>query len=107
MSRQPVLDALSAIIEERRLSDPSESYVAGLLQGDEARVLKKIGEEAVELVVSICEDDREAMVHEAADLWFHSLVALARHDLSAQDVLNELERRFGISGIEEKASRQK
>ncbi len=101
-----VLARLALTIESRRDADPDSSYVASLLAGAEPRLLKKIGEEAVELVIAVRDGDRGAMVHEAADLWFHTLVALARRGVDAGDVIAELERRFARSGLEEKASRE-
>ncbi len=102
-----VLNRLSEVIESRRGSDPDASYVASLLAGDDTRVLKKIGEEAVELVVAVRDGDTAQMVHEAADLVFHTLVALAGQGVPASAVLAELERRFGRSGLAEKAAREK
>jgi phosphoribosyl-ATP pyrophosphohydrolase len=102
-----VLVRLSRVIQARRSADPGESYVASLVQGDESKALKKIGEESVELVLALRDADEAAMVHEAADLWFHTLVALGRHGVGADLVLSELERRFGVSGHDEKASRKK
>lgn len=100
-----VLARLAEVIEARRGADPQSSYVAALLAGEEGRRLKKIGEEAVELVVALRDGDRDAMIHEAADLWFHTLVALSGRGVGAAEVIAELERRFGRSGLEEKASR--
>lgn len=90
--------------------DPATSYVARLMaKGDDA-ILKKIGEEATELVMAAKDvragADRSKVLYECADLWFHSMVLLARFDLSPQQVLDELARREGLSGIEEKASRK-
>ena len=100
-----VLAQLARTIAARRDADPSTSYVASLLAAEEPKVLKKIGEEAVELVVAIRDGERESMVHEAADLWFHTLVALARRGVGADEIVAELERRFARSGLDEKASR--
>ncbi|MBA3581546.1 MAG: phosphoribosyl-ATP diphosphatase [Gammaproteobacteria bacterium] len=100
------LQALMAVINERRQADPAHSYVASLLQDNEDKVLKKIGEEAVEVVLAAKSTDVSAIIHETADLWFHTLVLLARHDLAATDVLTELRRRFGVSGHEEKRNRK-
>jgi phosphoribosyl-ATP pyrophosphohydrolase len=101
------LERLAATIEARRGADPASSYVAGLLASDSDAVLKKIGEEATETVLAAKGGDRLSIVRETADLWFHTLVMLARHGLGPQDVLAELHRREGISGIDEKASRRK
>lgn len=99
------LGQLAAVIESRRGGDPSRSYVAKLLAGHEDKLLKKIGEEATELVMAAKDAAPERIVAETADLWFHSLVVLARHGLRPEDVMAELARREGVSGIEEKASR--
>jgi phosphoribosyl-ATP pyrophosphohydrolase len=101
------LERLAATIEARRGADPASSYVAGLLGPDGDAVLKKIGEEATETVLAAKGGDRLSIVRETADLWFHTLVMLARHGLGPQDVLAELHRREGISGVDEKASRGK
>jgi len=101
------LERLAKTIEARRDADPASSYVAGLLGGDDDAVLKKIGEEATETLLAAKGGDRLSIVRETADLWFHTLVMLARHGLGPQDVLAELHRREGISGIDEKASRGK
>ncbi len=100
-----ILDRLAAAIENRKGGDPQRSYVARLLANGEDSVLKKIGEEATETVMAGKSGDRRAIVHEMADLWFHCLVALAHYGLKPADVLAELERREGISGIDEKAAR--
>ena len=99
-----VLASLTSTIASRRGADAATSYVASLLAADD-RLLKKIGEEATEIVIAGKGGDRTQIVHEVADLWFHCLVLLARHDLSAQDVFAELARREGRSGHVEKASR--
>jgi phosphoribosyl-ATP pyrophosphohydrolase len=107
------LKRLAAAIESRKPAnggDPDKSYVARLfVKGDDA-ILKKIGEEATETVMAAKDarvnGDASKVVYECADLWFHSLIMLAQFDLSPQDVLNELARREGISGIEEKANRK-
>ena len=101
------LERLAAVIETRRGGDAEKSYVAGLLAGGEDRLLKKIGEEATETVLAAKSGDRLHLVRETADLWFHSLILLARHGLGPGDVLAELERREGISGLDEKAARKK
>jgi phosphoribosyl-ATP pyrophosphohydrolase len=101
------LERLAATIEERKRGDAAKSYVAGLLAGSEDALLKKIGEEATETVLAAKSGERLALVRETADLWFHCLIVLARHGLGPADVLAELHRREGISGIDEKASRKK
>ena len=108
------LQRLASVIESRKLSnggDPDKSYVARLFaKGDDA-ILKKIGEEATETVMAAKDarsggGDPSKLIYECADLWFHSMVMLAQFGLTPQDVLNELARREGISGIEEKAARK-
>ena len=107
MKPDQILERLAKHIEERRGAAPDKSYVAGLLKGSEDALLKKIGEEATETVLAAKGGDKLQLVRETADLWFHCLVLLARHGLSPADVLAELHRREGISGIDEKASRRK
>ena len=95
-----ILQRLAETIESRRGSDPSTSYVAKLLAQGEDAVLKKIGEEATEAVMAGKDGDRRRIVAETADLWFHCLVMLAHYGLTPADVLAELHRREGISGID-------
>lgn len=92
-------------MEQRKSADPSSSYVAKLYAKGMDSILKKIGEEATETVIAAKGGNTEEIIYETADLWFHTLVMLSHAGLSAQDVLNELARREGLSGIEEKASR--
>jgi phosphoribosyl-ATP pyrophosphohydrolase len=107
------LQRLASVIESRKPGnggDPEKSYVARLFaKGDDA-ILKKIGEEATETVMAAkdarVDGDKSKVLYECADLWFHSMIMLAQFDLTPQDVLNELARREGISGIEEKANRK-
>ncbi len=101
-----ILDRLAESIESRKGGDPQRSYVARLLADGEDAVLKKIGEEATEVVMAGKSGDRLRIVGEMADLWFHCLVALAHYGLGPRDVLMELRRREGISGIDEKAARK-
>jgi len=101
-----ILDRLAEVIEGRKAADPKTSYVARLLARGEDAVLKKLGEEATEAVMAGKSGDRLRIVGEMADLWFHCLVALAYYGLKPSDVLMELRRREGISGIDEKAARQ-
>ena len=101
------LERIAALIESRRGGDPAKSYVARLLAGGEDAVLKKIGEEATETVLAAKSGDRLHLVRETADLWFHCLILLARQGLGPGDVLAELHRREGISGLDEKAARKK
>lgn len=100
------LARLAAVIESRRGGDPEQSYVARLFAKGPDAILKKIGEEATETVMAAKDGDRERIVAEMADLWFHALVALAAFGLKPQDVLDELARREGTSGLEEKALRK-
>ena len=97
---------LAAVIEARRAADPATSYVARLLQKGPDAVLKKIGEEATEVVMACKDGDPAKIVAEIADLWFHSMVALAQFGLAPADVLAELERREGQSGLDEFAARR-
>ncbi len=101
--------ALTEILEQRKDADPTSSYVASLYHKGLDAILKKVGEEATETVMAAkdvsCGGDKEKLVYEVADLWFHTMVLLADQGLSADDVLQELARRFGVSGHEEKASR--
>ncbi|HYP57839.1 MAG TPA: phosphoribosyl-ATP diphosphatase [Beijerinckia sp.] len=99
------LDDLAAIIAERARSTAAASYTKSLLDGGPARAAKKLGEEAVELVIATLEGDREPVINETADLLYHLLVVLQLKGISLRDVLNELERRTSRSGHEEKAAR--
>ncbi len=101
------LERLTAAIEERKKASPEHSYVARLLAEGDDGVLKKIGEEATETILAAKGGERLAIVRETADLWFHCLIMLARHGLGPGDVLAELHRREGISGLDEKAARKK
>ena len=100
------LARLAAVIEERRGHDPAASYVARLMAKGLDAVLKKIGEEATEVVMACKDGDGERIVAEVADLWFHTMIALAQHGLVPADVIAELERREGTSGLEEFAARK-
>jgi phosphoribosyl-ATP pyrophosphohydrolase len=100
------LERLAAVIEARKSADADSSYVAGLLARGMNAILKKVGEEAAETLIAAKDADDGALVHETADLWFHTLVMLAARGLGPDAVLAELERRFGVSGIEEKAARK-
>jgi phosphoribosyl-ATP pyrophosphohydrolase len=105
MARSDILERLEALIAARRAADPSTSYVAKLNAKGLDAILKKVGEEATETVIAAKSGERGALVHETADLWFHCLVMLAWHGIPVADVLAELERREGRSGLDEKASR--
>lgn len=100
-----VLKDLAAVIEARKGAPAAESYVASLYAGGTDAILKKVGEEAVEVVIAGKGDDRDALVREVADLWFHCLVLLAARGSHPEAVTGELARRFGISGHEERARR--
>lgn len=100
-----VLERLGEVIDSRKGQDPDSSYVAKLLDKGLDAILKKIGEEATETVMAAKDGDPGKIVYEMADLWFHGMVLLSHQGLSAADVLKELERRFGLSGIVEKAQR--
>jgi phosphoribosyl-ATP pyrophosphohydrolase len=100
-----LLHQLAQVLEERKGAEPGSSYVASLYARGPQAILKKVGEEATELVMAGLGDDDQAVVYETADLWFHTLVLLAQRGLGPQQVLDELARRFGRSGIEEKAAR--
>ncbi|HYC34900.1 MAG TPA: phosphoribosyl-ATP diphosphatase [Usitatibacter sp.] len=102
-----ILERLQAAIAARRNADAGSSYVASLNARGLDAILKKVGEEATETVIAAKGGSRESIVHEAADLWFHCLVMLSWHGITVGEVLAELERREGRSGIEEKASRAK
>jgi len=100
-----VLEKLAEVLEARKSADPDSSYVAKLYAKGLDAILKKIGEEATETVMAAKDGVPEKIVYEVADLWFHSLVLLAQQGLGPQQVLAELDRRFGLSGLEEKARR--
>mgnify|MGYP001376006106 CR=1 FL=1 len=104
-----VLTRLGQILEERRRANADDSYVASLHRKGLNKILEKVGEEATETIIAAKDvpggGDRQALVNEPADLWFHSLVMLSHLDLGPQDVLQELQRRFNISGLAEKAAR--
>ena len=117
MSTDSTLDRLAAVLESRKPGhggDPAKSYVARLFDKGDDAILKKIGEEATETVMAakdaraagMTEQGREKLVYEVADLWFHSMVLLAHFDLAPADVVRELARREGMSGLEEKALRK-
>jgi phosphoribosyl-ATP pyrophosphohydrolase len=106
-----ILERLTIILEARRHADPSTSYVADLHERGINKVLEKVGEEATEVILAAKDAEAsgnvEELVKETADLWFHTMVLLAHMDSSPAAVLEELERRFGTSGLEEKASRSR
>jgi len=106
LNNDEILQQLTAILESRKGESAESSYVASLYARPD-KMLEKIGEEAVETIIAAKNEDREHIIYETADLWFHSMVMLAQKGLSADDVLQELARRFGVSGHTEKASRSK
>ncbi len=101
-----ILSELTSILEERKSADPQDSYVASLYHKGVDAILKKVGEEATETVIAAKDGDHAQTVYEMADLWFHCLVLLSHQSISPDEVLSELERRLGVSGHEEKASRE-
>jgi phosphoribosyl-ATP pyrophosphohydrolase len=103
---QDILEHLSAVIEQRKLGDPEKSYVARLFHKGTDAILKKVGEEATEAVMAAKDGDKQKIVYEVADLWFHSMIALSHFGLKPTDVLAELQRREGLSGLEEFAARK-
>ena len=102
-----VLTQLAAVLEARKNADADSSYVASLYQAGTDKILKKLGEEAIETVIDGKESNRDEIIYETADLWFHSMVLLAHNNIDPQLILDELDRRFGLSGLEEKANRTK
>lgn len=103
---QEILNELHAVLEARKQAAPESSYVASLYAKGRPTIAKKLGEEAAETIIAAIQGDKGQLVYETADLWFHSMVLLADAGLSPQDVINELARRFGLSGHAEKASRR-
>lgn len=110
ITHQEILAQLSVILEQRKGCAADSSYVASLYSKGLDAILKKVGEEATETVMAAKDvangGDKEKLVYEVADLWFHTMILLAEQNLSADDVLKELARRFGVSGHEEKAARK-
>jgi phosphoribosyl-ATP pyrophosphohydrolase len=106
MSSNDTLARLAEVIESRKAGDPDKSYVARLFHKGTDAILKKIGEEATETVMAAKDGDAGKIVYEVADLWFHSMIALSAFGLRPADVLAELERREGLSGLEEFAARK-
>jgi|TARA_B110000971_G_scaffold160158_1_gene163671 phosphoribosyl-ATP pyrophosphohydrolase len=101
------MSALQQVLRERLAANPDDSYVASLYAKGLDHILKKVGEESAEVIIAAKGEDELALVKEVADLWFHCMVLLVQKGLSSEDVLDELNQRFGISGHEEKASRSK
>ena len=100
-----ILSRLAKVLEQRKQAQPESSYVARLYAKGIDAILKKIGEESTELILAAKSGQARELVHETADLWFHTLILLAQRDCKPDDVLDELERRFGVSGLEEKQRR--
>ena len=102
-----VLLELAKVLEARKQADPNGSYVASLYAKGLDTILKKVGEEATETLIAAKGGDRQQLIYETADLWFHTLVLLAHQGSGPEEVLQELQRRFGLSGLDEKAARNK
>ncbi|MBD9359750.1 phosphoribosyl-ATP diphosphatase [Methylomonas sp. BW4-1] len=100
-----VLQQLAEVLEQRKLQTADQSYVASLYAKGLDHILKKIGEEATETVIAAKDGDKDKIVYETADLWFHCMVMLAHQELGPEHVISELQRRFGLSGLQEKAQR--
>ena len=100
-----ILKKLTETLEARKKDDPTKSDTASLYRDGLEAILKKVNEEAFEIIIAARQGDDKELIHEVADLWFHTLVLMAHKNLSAEDILNELARREGTSGIEEKESR--
>ena len=105
MTMQTIFEQLTATIESRKTASPDSSYVVKLFHKGADSILKKVGEEATEVVIAAKDEHREQIVYESADLLFHLMVMLAQYDLTLADVAGELARREGLSGLVEKASR--
>ncbi len=97
---------LAQVLEQRKEQTGEKSYVASLYEKGLNSILKKIGEEAAEVIIAAKDGDAEQIIYETADLWFHCMVLLAQQGLHPNDVLDELHRRFGLSGLDEKAQRE-
>jgi phosphoribosyl-ATP pyrophosphohydrolase len=100
-----VLQHLADVLEQRKIGDPQQSYVASLYAKGLDAILKKVGEEATETVIAAKNGSASQLIHETADLWFHTLILLAHQGLGPQAILDELQRRVGMSGLQEKAQR--
>lgn len=102
-----ILKKLTETLEARKKDDPTKSYTASLYRDGLEAILKKVNEEAFETIIAARQGDNKELIHEVADLWFHTLVLMAHKNLSVEDILNELAKREGTSGIEEKENRSK
>jgi phosphoribosyl-ATP pyrophosphohydrolase len=105
MDSHQTMQKLAEILEQRKFAKAEESYVASLYAAGLEKILDKVNEEASETIDAAREEDTNHLIHEVADLWFHCMVLLAHKNLSHEDVLMELDKRFGISGLVEKAQR--
>lgn len=105
MTDPAVLYRVAEVIENRKGADPAASYVAKLLHEGQDKILKKVAEESAEVLLASKDGDQPYIAREVADLWFHCLVLLAHHGIGPKEVLDELQRREGVSGIDEKAAR--
>jgi phosphoribosyl-ATP pyrophosphohydrolase len=101
-----VLQQLAQVLEQRKLESADKSYVASLYAKGLDTILKKIGEEAAETIIAGKGGDKQQIIYETADLWFHCMILLANQGLGPDDVLSELQRRFGLSGLDEKSQRK-
>ena len=101
-----IIDKLHQVLIARKQAEADKSYTASLYQAGHSKVLKKLGEEAIETIIASQDGNPDDIIHETADLWFHSMVLLAYHDINPNRVLAELDRRFGLSGLAEKANRR-
>jgi len=101
-----ILQRLSEVLEERKTANPDSSYVARLYQKGTNSIAKKIGEEATEMIVASKDGERDQVIYEAADLIFHTMVMLTHLNINFTEILDELARREGLSGIDERASRK-
>jgi phosphoribosyl-ATP pyrophosphohydrolase len=106
MAKNDILERLYDIVLERREADPNKSYIAKRLQQGTAKISQKVGEEAVETVIAAMQRDTKELINESADLLFHWLMLLADAGVTPKEVMDELERREGISGLDEKANRK-
>jgi len=101
------IEDLTKILQDRKQADPSSSYVSSLYHKGLNSILKKVGEEAAETIIAAKDGNKADIIYETADLWFHTMVMLVEKGIEPKEILIELEKRFGQSGIEEKASRKK
>ena len=109
MSNTDIINRLASVLEDRKSAAPDTSYVASLYAAGLNKILEKVGEEAIELILAAKDEtqDKNEVIKETADLWFHTLVLLSQLEISPNELLSELDRRFGTSGIDEKAARIK